>query len=93
MRPFFSIIIPCYNAENFVERATESVLAETGSDFEVIAVDGGSTDGTIDILRPYIEDHPGRFAMLQQADRGARCCQECRDSRGKRKLYPFPRCR
>lgn len=44
--PFFSIIIPVYNKEKFVEHTLKSVLSQTFSDFEIIIVNDGSTDGS-----------------------------------------------
>ena len=43
---FFSVIIPVYNRHLPVKDAIESVLAQTFTDFELIVVDDGSTDGT-----------------------------------------------
>ena len=42
----FSVIIPAYNAEKFIARAVKSVLDQNYSDFELIILDDGSTDGT-----------------------------------------------
>ncbi|MEI8350452.1 MAG: glycosyltransferase [Candidatus Omnitrophota bacterium] len=44
--PFFSIIIPTYNRKDFLPIAMESVIEQTFSDYELIIVDDGSTDGT-----------------------------------------------
>jgi glycosyltransferase involved in cell wall biosynthesis len=63
--PRISVILPCYNAEAFVADALESLLAQTYRDFEVLALDDGSTDGTLAILRAFAADDialPGRFA-------------------------------
>ena len=48
-----SIVTPTYNAEEYIEDAIKSVLAQGITDFEHIVVDGGSTDGTVDILKKY----------------------------------------
>ncbi len=48
-----SIIIPCYNAQTYLAACLDSVLAQDMADFEVLAVDDGSRDGTADILRAY----------------------------------------
>lgn len=44
--PFFSIIIPVYNKEKFVEKTLQSVLNQTFFDFEIIVVNDGSTDSS-----------------------------------------------
>jgi Glycosyl transferase family 2 len=49
--PFFSIIIPTFNRIELLPRTVESVLAQWFTDYEIIVVDDGSTDGTLDYLR------------------------------------------
>ena len=44
--PIVSVIIPCYNAELYLEKAVETVLSQTLTDIECIIVDDGSTDNT-----------------------------------------------
>lgn len=41
-----SVVIPCYNVENYIVRAVESVQAQTFAEWEAILVDDGSTDKT-----------------------------------------------
>jgi glycosyltransferase involved in cell wall biosynthesis len=51
-RPLVSVIIPCFNYGRFVREAVDSVLSQTLQDFELIVVEGGSTDGeTRNIVR------------------------------------------
>ena len=50
--PILSIITICYN-EKQIERTCKSIVNQTWQDFEWIVVDGGSTDGTLDILNKY----------------------------------------
>ncbi len=50
MTPTVSIIMPCYNAEAHLPQSIGSVLAQTFEDWELIAVDDGSRDGTLDWL-------------------------------------------
>jgi glycosyltransferase involved in cell wall biosynthesis len=51
--PLVSVIIPCYNSQDFVEDAIESVLEQTYSPIELVLVDDCSTDATFDILCRY----------------------------------------
>lgn len=48
-----SIIIPVYNGEKYVSEAIDSVLNQTYKDFEIIVIDDGSKDNTLNILRMY----------------------------------------
>ena len=48
-----SVITACYNSVATIRTAMESVWAQRGADVEYIVVDGGSTDGTVDILKEY----------------------------------------
>lgn len=49
----FSVILPVYNGSKFVDNAVKSVLAQTCTDWELIIVDDGSSDNTLDVLRKY----------------------------------------
>lgn len=51
--PLISIITVTYNAAHFLKAAIESVLSQTYSGIEYIIIDGGSTDGTVDIIKSY----------------------------------------
>ena len=50
-----SIVIPAYNASNYIDECISSALAQTHPDTEIIAVDDGSTDGTAEILDGYAD--------------------------------------
>ena len=51
--PKASILIPCYNAERWVAEAIQSALDQTHPDIEVIVVDDGSTDGSLEIIQSF----------------------------------------
>ena len=53
MTPFFSIVIANYNHGEFLAEAIESVLTQTCTDFELIIVDGGSTDNSLTVIKKY----------------------------------------
>lgn len=48
-----SVIIPCFNSEEYIERAIESVLKQPYTDYEIILVNNNSSDNTINILEEY----------------------------------------
>lgn len=67
--PFVSIIIPVYNVASFLPDCLDSVLNQTFSDFEVLCVDDGSTDKSIDILNQYAQKD-SRIRILTQKNKG-----------------------
>lgn len=56
--PLVSVICLCYNHARFVREALESVLAQTYRALEIIVVDDGSTDASVEVIREFIRDHP-----------------------------------
>ncbi|MBR5130206.1 MAG: glycosyltransferase family 2 protein [Alphaproteobacteria bacterium] len=56
MTPKISVIIPCYNVENFLKECLDSVFKQTFQDFEVICIDDCSSDKTKEILEQYVHN-------------------------------------
>jgi glycosyltransferase involved in cell wall biosynthesis len=63
-----SIVIPCYNSEQFVAQAVRSAFAQTHSPLEVIVVDDGSTDGSLALLRQLQNSEFPGLIVLQHED-------------------------
>ena len=64
-----SVMIPVYNTEKYIGRCIDSVLASTCQDFEIILVDDGSTDSSLDVCRGYGRKD-GRIRLFSQKHRG-----------------------
>ena len=67
-----SVVIPVYNAERYVKKTLDSVLAQTLADWECICVDDGSTDGSGAILDEYAAAVGREGGMLQTDNTGVR---------------------
>jgi len=61
-----TVIMPCYNAGRFLPEAVNSVLGQSLRNVELIVVDDGSTDGSIEILKSYGD----RISVIEQSRRG-----------------------
>ena len=64
-----SIITPVYNGKRFIEFCIKNVIEQDCSDAEHIIVDGGSTDGTVEIIKEYAEKYP-HIRWVSEKDRG-----------------------
>ena len=56
-RPYFSVILPVYNVENWLRECVESVLAQGFDDYELILVDDGAADGSGAICDEYARNY------------------------------------
>lgn len=64
-----SIIVPIYNGENFLRKCIDSILAQDYTDFELVLVDDGSTDGSLEICREY-EQKDRRVVVFHKENAG-----------------------
>ena len=64
-----SVIIPVYNSEAYLKECLDSVVHQTLQDIEIICVDDGSTDASMDILQKYAQKDE-RFRILEQQHLG-----------------------
>ena len=53
-----SIVVPIYNAQKYLSDCLDTLVAQANYDIEILCVDDGSTDQTIDILSTYTEKYP-----------------------------------
>ncbi len=65
----FSIIVPVYNVEKFLRESLDSIISQTLKDFEVICVNDGSTDNSLEILKEYA-NKDSRIKVISQENQG-----------------------
>lgn len=63
-----SVILPTFNCAKYLDESIESVLSQTGADFEIIVIDDGSTDNTSEVLGKYKTD--ARIKTIHQPNSG-----------------------
>lgn len=68
-KPFVSVIIPVYNVKNYFPRCMQSVIAQTYSNYEVVLIDDGSTDGSSDLCDQYTKEY-AFVHTLHQSNQG-----------------------
>ncbi|HOS47736.1 MAG TPA: glycosyltransferase [Bacteroidia bacterium] len=67
-----SVVVPCYNVANYIEEGLRSVLAQSKPPLEIICVDDGSSDETVDIVKKLQIEFPGKIQLLiNDGNRGA----------------------
>jgi len=67
--PLISIIIPVYNTKRYLDETIGSVLKQTYKNWELILVDDGSTDGSVDLIKDYCNSDI-RIRLIEQANSG-----------------------
>lgn len=69
MNPLFSIILPTYNSEEFILKCLDSVASQSFKDFEILVLDGDSTDKTLEMVNSY-KDKFISLRVLSKKDKG-----------------------
>ena len=88
MSVFYSIIIPAYNAEKYIEQCIRSVLAQTCTDYEIFVIDDGSEDRTGDIIKEMAEVYPAvSFLRIPHSGAGASRNRGLRETKGKYVIF------
>ncbi len=68
--PTFSVIMPAYNTERFVDKALDSLVQQHCQDFEVVFIDDGSTDDTASVASKILSHWGGSYTFLHQENQG-----------------------
>ena len=81
--PKVSVVIPVYNAEKYLRPCMDSICAQTMREIEILCVDDGSTDSSVEILKEYAEKD-SRVRILRQKNAGAGAARNygLREARG-----------
>jgi glycosyltransferase involved in cell wall biosynthesis len=79
-QPRTSAIVIFLDEERFLQEAVESVRAQTDSDWELLLVDDGSSDGSTEIARRYARAEPGRIRYLEHAGHANRGMSAARNA-------------
>ncbi len=89
--PFLSVVVPVYNVSKYLEECLDSVLQQSFKDFEVLLVNDGSTDGSLDLLEA-AASRDSRVRVLSQFNCGAGSARNraIELARGKRLIFIDP---
>lgn len=68
--PKISIVMPCFNAVDYIERSIRSVIEQDFENIELFIKDGGSNDGTLEIIRHYAKNYPHLIRWISEKDKG-----------------------
>lgn len=70
LEPFVSLIIPAYNAETFLQESVQSCLEQSHKNLEILIIDDGSTDSTLQIAHDLAQNHARIKVFAQSQNRG-----------------------
>lgn len=65
-----SVIVPVYNVEHYLERCLDSILKQNYNEFEIILINDGSTDGSLDICKKYAKKYEN-IQLVNQKNQGS----------------------
>lgn len=68
--PKISIIVPFYNVEGYIEKCLETLVHQTLKDIEIILVNDGSNDRSIEIIKHFLKDYPDKIVYLEKDNGG-----------------------
>lgn len=66
-----SVIIPCYNAHSYIIDCLNSVIYQTYKNIEIICIDDGSTDNTLNLLKKFKNEYPSILSVISTRNQGA----------------------
>ena len=88
--PKVSVVTTTYNDIENLKRILAEVKKQTYPNIEHIIVDGGSTDGTVELLKELEEKEPGRISWMSEKDNGIYDADLVSEKRGLRQVRSVP---
>ncbi len=84
-----SVIVPAYNAQDYIRTCLDSILCQSKKEFEIIVVNDGSRDATLEILRDYEKNYPQVVRVFSQENQGLSVTRNnaIRQAKGKYLLF------
>lgn len=73
----FSVIIPVYNVEKYLSKCIDSILSQTFTNYEIILIDDGSTDGSHSICERYKKKYNGKIKLITKKNGGLSSARNC----------------
>lgn len=70
MNNLVSVIVPVYNSEKYIGKCLDSILAQTYQEIEVLAINDGSKDNSLAIMKQYEEQYPNKVKAISQENKG-----------------------
>lgn len=84
LNPLVTVVVPAFNEAKYIRKCIDSLLSQAYKPLEIIAVDDGSTDGTLEILRQYAQLHKNlRLISQKQGGPGAARNKAAKEAKGK----------
>ena len=68
--PKVSVIVPFYNVEGYIEKCLETLVNQTLKDIEIILVNDGSKDRSVDIVKKFMKEYPDKIVYLEKQNGG-----------------------
>lgn len=68
-----SVIMPAYNAEKYIEKAIASIVGQEYKNWELVIVNDGSTDRTVEIIEKYVSKYPQQIFLYHNEKNSGGC--------------------
>lgn len=88
MTPYVSVVMPCYNQGRYIEKAVESIINQTYTNWELIIIDDGSTDDSFQIIQE-IQKKDDRICCFTQTNGGPSLARNNGEKKAKGKYICF----